>query len=257
MEETIQGWGGNFQAEVSGRVWPRIKRVVMPKFFQFVCAQTGAQQVKLFAIGKGQHSQGGIILIVVCSLSRVQLSATLWTAAHQASLSSTSLSSLFPGICSSLRPFSWWCHPTISSSAALFSFCLPSPPASVSFPTILVEAKNNNYIHFMSSCPVLRALHMSACVVLTTTQDTGPTLLFSRFTKAEIEMYSDFSKVTESESGWAKQTPGSVWLWPSTIVLISFKEEGKIKIKLKLLPGVHDFLALCGSWPWFSPSSGL
>ena len=61
----------------------------MPKFFQFICAQTGAQQVKLFAIGKGQHSQGGIILVVVCSLSRVQLFANLWTAAHQASLSST------------------------------------------------------------------------------------------------------------------------------------------------------------------------
>ena len=42
----------------------------MPKFFQFICAQTGAQQVKLFAIGKGQHSQGGIILVVVCSLSQ-------------------------------------------------------------------------------------------------------------------------------------------------------------------------------------------
>ena len=66
----------------------------MPKFFQFICAQTGAQQVKLFAIGKGQHSQGGIILVVVCSLSRVQLFANLWTAAHQASLSSTTSQSL-------------------------------------------------------------------------------------------------------------------------------------------------------------------
>ena len=31
-------------------------------------------------------------------------------------------------------PFNWWCHPTISSSVALFSFCCQSFPASASFP---------------------------------------------------------------------------------------------------------------------------
>ena len=30
-------------------------------------------------------------------------------------------------------PLSWWCHPTISSSAITFSSCLQSFPASVSF----------------------------------------------------------------------------------------------------------------------------
>ena len=35
---------------------------------------------------------------------------------------------------SSLCPSSWWCHPTISSSAVPFSFCLQSFPASGSFP---------------------------------------------------------------------------------------------------------------------------
>ena len=39
-----------------------------------------------------------------------------------------------PGVCSDSCPLSQWCHLTISFSAALFSFCLPSFPASGSFP---------------------------------------------------------------------------------------------------------------------------
>ena len=41
--------------------------------------------------------------------------------------------SLSPGVSSSC-PLKWWCHPTISSSATLFSFCLQSFPVSGSFP---------------------------------------------------------------------------------------------------------------------------
>ena len=39
-----------------------------------------------------------------------------------------------PGVCWNLYPLSQWCHPIIWSSAALFSFCLQSFPASGSFP---------------------------------------------------------------------------------------------------------------------------
>ena len=38
-----------------------------------------------------------------------------------------------PGVCSNSCSFSWWCHPTISSSVPLFSFCLLSLPASECF----------------------------------------------------------------------------------------------------------------------------
>ena len=38
------------------------------------------------------------------------------------------------GICPSSHPLNRWCHPTISSSVTLFSFCLQSFPASGSFP---------------------------------------------------------------------------------------------------------------------------
>ena len=40
---------------------------------------------------------------------------------------------LSPGTCSNSCALSWWCHPTISSSIAPFSFCLQSFPASGSF----------------------------------------------------------------------------------------------------------------------------
>ena len=44
---------------------------------------------------------------------------------------------LSPGICWNSSPLSQWCHPTISSSVALFS-CPQSFPASVSFPMSLL-----------------------------------------------------------------------------------------------------------------------
>ena len=64
----------------------------------------------------------------VQSLSHVQLFATPWTAARQASLSITNY-----GACLNLCPLSQWCHPTISSSVVPFSSRLQSFPASGSF----------------------------------------------------------------------------------------------------------------------------
>ena len=64
----------------------------------------------------------------VQSLSHVWLFATPWTATFKASLSVTNSWSLFNS-----SPFSWWCHPTISSSVVPFSSCLQSFPASGSF----------------------------------------------------------------------------------------------------------------------------
>ena len=42
--------------------------------------------------------------------------------------------SLSPRVCWNSCPLIWWCHPTISSSVALFSFCLQSFPELRSFP---------------------------------------------------------------------------------------------------------------------------
>ena len=62
----------------------------------------------------------------VQSLSRVQLFATPWTSACQASLSIPT-----PGVYSNSCPLSWWCHPTFSSSVIPFSSHLHSFPIRV------------------------------------------------------------------------------------------------------------------------------
>ena len=67
----------------------------------------------------------------VQSFSGVWLFATLWTAAHQGSLSITNSQSLLRHI---TCPLNQWCHPTISSSVVPFTSCLQTFPASGSFP---------------------------------------------------------------------------------------------------------------------------
>ena len=66
---------------------------------------------------------------VAPSLSHVWQFVTLWTAACQASLSSTVSWSLLK-----LMFISHWCYPTISSSFTRFLSCPKSFPASRSFP---------------------------------------------------------------------------------------------------------------------------
>ena len=68
------------------------------------------------------------IILLLLLLGCAQLFGTSWTVACKAPLSSTS-----PRVCLDSYPLSWWCYLTISSSTALFSFCLQSFPASGSF----------------------------------------------------------------------------------------------------------------------------
>ena len=49
-----------------------------------------------------------------------------------------------PGICSDLCQLSWWCYLTITYSAATFSFCFQSFPASEYFPMNWVFAVSQN-----------------------------------------------------------------------------------------------------------------
>ena len=90
-------------------------------------------------------------LVAVVELpSRVQLFATPWAAACQAPLSFTPS----PGVCSSSCPLSWWCHPTISSSIALFSSCPQSFPASGSFPRSQLFISGSQTIRASASASV-------------------------------------------------------------------------------------------------------
>ena len=60
-----------------------------------------------------------------------------------------------PGVCWKSRPLNQWCHPTISSSVTLFSFCLQSLPASGSFPVSQLFASSSHSIGVSVSAPVL------------------------------------------------------------------------------------------------------
>ena len=53
-----------------------------------------------------------------------------------------------PGVCSSLCPLNRWCHPNISSSPALFSFCLQSFSASGSFPMSQLLTPHGKVLEF-------------------------------------------------------------------------------------------------------------
>jgi len=63
--------------------------------------------------------------------------------------------SLSPRVYSTSRPWSWWCHLTISSSVAPFSSCPQSFPASVSFPMSQLSASGGQSIAASASASVL------------------------------------------------------------------------------------------------------
>ena len=60
-----------------------------------------------------------------------------------------------PGVYSNSCPLSWWWHPAISSSVIPFSFCLPSFPASGSFPMSQFFASAGRSIGVSASASVL------------------------------------------------------------------------------------------------------
>jgi len=60
-----------------------------------------------------------------------------------------------PGAFSDSCPSSWWCHTTISSSVIPFSSCLPSFPASGSFPMSRFFASRGQSIGISDSASVL------------------------------------------------------------------------------------------------------
>ena len=60
-----------------------------------------------------------------------------------------------PRVYSNSGPFSWWCHPIISSSVVPFSSCLQSFPASGSFPMSWFFAPGGQSIGVSASASVL------------------------------------------------------------------------------------------------------
>ena len=70
------------------------------------------------------------LLLFLFSRPVMSDSVTPWTVQHASSLCSPP----FPEVCPSSCPLHRWCHPAVSSSDDLFSFCPQSFPASGTFP---------------------------------------------------------------------------------------------------------------------------
>ena len=60
-----------------------------------------------------------------------------------------------PGVCPSSYPLHWWYHPAISSSDALYSFCLQSFPASGTFPMSWLFASGDQNTGASASASVI------------------------------------------------------------------------------------------------------
>ena len=99
------------------------------------------------------------MILVFAWLTSVQFSSVAqlcrtfcnpWTAARQAPYPLPA-----PGVCLNSCPSSWWCHPTISSSAVPFSSRLQSCPTSGSFPMSWFFVSGGQSIGVSASASVL------------------------------------------------------------------------------------------------------
>ena len=90
---------------------------------------------------------------LVVQFSHSIVSDSLWP--HGSQHTRTPCPSPTPGVYSISHPFSWWCHPIISSSAIPFSCHLQSFPASVSFQMSQLFASGGQSIGVSASTSVL------------------------------------------------------------------------------------------------------
>ena len=102
--------------------------------------------------------------------------------------------SLSPRVCSNSRPLSQWCHPTISSSAAPFSSCLQSFPASGFFPMSQFFISGGQSIGASASASVLpmniQCWYLLGLTGLISLVSKGPSRIFSSPTIQKHQFFS-------------------------------------------------------------------
>ena len=132
--------------------------------------------------------------------------------------------SLSPGVCSNSCPSSWWCHPTISSSDALFS-CLQSFPASGSFPINWLFASGWQSIGASASASFLPMnsqgwfpLGLSGLISLLS---KGISRVFSNTTFQKNPFFSFSSILTSVRDCW-KTIAVTVWTFVSKVLSLLF-----------------------------------
>ena len=123
------------------------------------------------------------MISLICCCSVAQLCLTLQPHALQhARLPCPSLSL---GVCSSLCPLSWWCHPTISSSVVPFPSCPQSYPALRSFLISQLFISGGQSIGASASASILPMniqdwfpLGLTGLISLLSSQESSPTTDF-------------------------------------------------------------------------------
>ena len=100
------------------------------------------------------HTSLGLAWSSCCSLFGLWVVPTsLWP--HGLQHARLPCPSLSPRVCSNTCPLSWWYYLTISSFAALFSFCLQSFPAAGSFPMSQPFTSGGQSIRASASASIL------------------------------------------------------------------------------------------------------
>ena len=101
---------------------------------------------------------------------------------------------LSPGVCSNSCPLSQWCHPTISSSVAPFSFCPQSFPTSGSFKMSWLFKSDGQSIGALTSASVFLINIQGWCplglIGLISLQSKGLSRLFSNTTILKHPFFS-------------------------------------------------------------------
>ena len=131
-----------------------------------------------------------------CSL--VVISDSLWS--H--GLQHARLPCPSPRVCSNPCPLSWWCYLTISSSAALFFFCLQSFPASGFFAVNQSFTSGSQSIRALASVTILpmntQGWFPSGLTSLISLQSKGLSRVFSNTTVQRHQFF------TTQPSLWSK-----------------------------------------------------
>ena len=86
---------------------------------------------------------------------------------------------LSPRVCSNSCPLSWWCYPALSSSAAPFSSCHQSFPASRSFPMTQFSTSGGQSIEASASAPVLSVNIQGYSIMYNTSPDDAKWVAFA------------------------------------------------------------------------------
>ena len=119
---------------------------------------------------------------------------------HQLQCARLPCPSLSPWVCSNSCPLSQWCYLTISPSAALFSFCLPSFPTSWSFPVNRLFTSGGQSIGASASSSILPMniqgwFSLIDCFDLLAVKGTLKSLLQQHNSKAPVLWLSAFFMV--------------------------------------------------------------